>query len=312
MSEIVRIKELAEKYKLTTRTLRFWEEKGLLESAFRTAGKRRNFGADVEKTIEDILHYKSKGLSLELIKEMMSKKKKSPAHKSNPIRIVIDSTSSIDPDLANSNEINVIPLYVHLDRKVFLDGVNIHEEDFYERLAQKKKQPVAIATAPPTVEDFFSLYSTLVQEGARVICSIHLGEAFSPTVRHAQEAAQKFQDVSIRVFDSRTAGQALTMLAIALREKVRSGASQEECESYLNALILRNWLVLTMTSLNNLAMLGMLQVNMEHGGISLTPESQEVLKGRRSVQFRKDPEREKPSRRRPRSIGEEKPRLTAS
>lgn len=273
MSDIVRIKELAEKYQLTTRTLRFWEEKGLLESTFRTAGKRRNFGADVEKTIEEILHYKSKGLSLESIKELMSKKKKTSASKSSPVRILIDSTSSIDPDLASSFEIDVIPLYVHLDDKVFMDGINIHEEDFYERLTQKKKQPMAIATSPPTVADFFSHYSNLVQEGARVIYSIHLGETFGATISHAREAAKKFQDVSIYVFDSRTAGQALTMLAMSLREKIRSGATQKQCEAYLSELIHRNWLVVTLSSLNNLSTLGMLHLNTESAFASLIREA---------------------------------------
>ncbi len=51
MSPFIRIKDLAKKYDLTTRTLRFWEEKGLIGSTFRGAGSRRNYGVEIEVDI---------------------------------------------------------------------------------------------------------------------------------------------------------------------------------------------------------------------------------------------------------------------
>ncbi len=264
MSKVLRIKEISQNYKLTTRTIRFWEEKGLIEPDFRTSGKRRVYGEDVEKTIKEILNYKNQGMSLESIKELLDKKKKNKSKKKigSEIRILVDSTASISEDLANEHDIEVIPLYVSINNKLYLDGLNINEAEFNKKMTEKKGA-TDIITSPPTVEDFFNHYTKLIQEGAKVIYSIHISSIFSETIVNAKKAADKFSDIDIKIIDSKTSGQALAMLAICLQEKIQAGASMEACDSYLAELIDNNYLVVTLTSLKSLISLGLLNVNID-------------------------------------------------
>ncbi|MDD5457276.1 MAG: DegV family protein [Candidatus Margulisbacteria bacterium] len=263
MADTYKIKELAEKYNITTRTIRFWEEKGLLDPVFRTSGNRRVYGKDSLKVIECILEYKNRGLSLDEIKSLvLCNKQKLSKKEKLPVRILLDSTSSISEELVKKYNIDVIPLYVNINKKQFMDGFNLKEDDFYKKIEGNKKD-IILTTSPATVEDFFSHYSRLVQEGAKVIYSLHISEVFSKTVENARKAAEKFSGVKIKIFDSKTSGQALTMMALALIEKVNAGWSEDKLDTYLETLIKNNWLVVTITSLKTLNTLGLLNINIE-------------------------------------------------
>lgn len=275
MTQFIRIKDLAKKYELTTRTLRFWEEKGLIGSTFRGAGSRRNYGSDIEIEIQKIQALKARGLSLEQIKEIVDEEKKldtkRPA-KQRVVRILVDSTASISPKLARQKGIDVIPLYVNIGGRSYLDGVNIDESTFYEKIEQSKQRGVALSTAPPTEDDFFRYYGQLIHQGAQTIYSIHISEGFSQTVVNARAAAKRFTGVAIHIMDSGTSGQALLMLALSLQEKIQAGASEQDCLDYVAKLIKENWLVVTITSIKTLLALGALTINTDAAYAGLLAE----------------------------------------
>ncbi|OGI12351.1 MAG: hypothetical protein A2Y40_03515 [Candidatus Margulisbacteria bacterium GWF2_35_9] len=263
MPGIYKIKDLAEKYKITTRTIRFWEEKGLIDPIFRTSGKRRVYEEDVEDTVKKIIKLKNKGLSLDSIQEELSKfkhKKVTPA-KSN-VRIVIDSTSSINQDLAKKNDITIIPLYQHIGKNQFLDGVNINEDELYEKLSRVQKG-AEISTSAATVDDFFDHYSELIKEGARTIYSIHISECYSETIYNAKKAAKQFSGVNFHIIDSKTSGQGIQLLALSLIDRLKESYTEQENVEYLNKLAENNWLIVTTTSLKTLNLMGLLNMSIE-------------------------------------------------
>ena len=51
-----------------------------------------------------------------------------------PVKIVTDSTSDISPELANALGITVVPVYVRFGDEVYKDGIDISNDNFYEKL----------------------------------------------------------------------------------------------------------------------------------------------------------------------------------
>ena len=48
------------------------------------------------------------------------------------IKIVTDSTSDLDPNLADDFGITVVPLNVHFGEKVFKDGIDLNTDEFFD------------------------------------------------------------------------------------------------------------------------------------------------------------------------------------
>lgn len=61
------------------------------------------------------------------------------------IAIVTDSNSGITQDQARELEISVIPMPFYINEKLYLEGITLSQEEFYERL----KNDEAISTSQP-------------------------------------------------------------------------------------------------------------------------------------------------------------------
>ncbi|WP_243373363.1 MerR family transcriptional regulator [Geotalea sp. SG265] len=70
--EVVSIGELAKIYGLTTRTLRYWEEVGIIESVQRQDGATRGFTPYYVRRIKFILKLKELGLTIREMQDLYS------------------------------------------------------------------------------------------------------------------------------------------------------------------------------------------------------------------------------------------------
>ncbi|HWQ45567.1 MAG TPA: DegV family protein, partial [Longilinea sp.] len=50
------------------------------------------------------------------------------------IRIVTDSTCDLPPEIIREYDITVIPMFINMNQKSYLDGVEISREEFYKQL----------------------------------------------------------------------------------------------------------------------------------------------------------------------------------
>jgi DegV family protein with EDD domain len=115
------------------------------------------------------------------------------------VRIVTDSTCDLPDDVIKALEITVVPLYINIGEKGYLDGVDISRRDFYTNLPNYEVHPT---TATPSIETFVATYKKLADMGADEILSIHISESLSATVKVAESAAGKFKDKPVAVRDS--------------------------------------------------------------------------------------------------------------
>ena len=111
------------------------------------------------------------------------------------IAIVTDSTCDLPQHIIHELGIQVIPLFINIGDRGYLDGVDITRKDFYINLPDYTAHPT---TGTPGVDAFKNAYQTLADQGFTEILSIHISEKLSATVNVARNAAQEFQRIQPR------------------------------------------------------------------------------------------------------------------
>ena len=81
------------------------------------------------------------------------------------IAIVTDSNSGITQDQARQLGISVIPMPFYINEKLYLEGITLSQEEFYERL----KNDEAISTSQPGPADVCGLWNTLLEKYDEVV-----------------------------------------------------------------------------------------------------------------------------------------------
>jgi DegV family protein with EDD domain len=93
----------------------------------------------------------------------------------------------------------VLPLYINIGPRSYLDGVEMSREQFYDGLPTFDHHPT---TAAPGAETFIALYERLAAQGVTEIVSIHIGQALSAVVNVARLAAARVRGARVEVVDS--------------------------------------------------------------------------------------------------------------
>jgi len=139
------------------------------------------------------------------------------------VQLIIDAGSDLSAAEAQKLDVLFVPMTVRFGEEEFRSGVDLSNEDFYQKLIAAKELPT---TSQPTPYDFECVYQKVVDAGdtAVVLC---VSSALSGTYQSACIAAADFE-ACIFVVDTRavTVGQRLLLeYAIDLKN---TGASAEE------------------------------------------------------------------------------------
>lgn len=138
-----------------------------------------------------------------------------------PPVIITDAACDLPPDEFARYHIHVNPLRILFGDEVYLSGVDITHQQFYERLAQGDVHPT---TSQPTVADFKELYTTH-GAGGQPVLSVHLSEGLSGTVNAARQAARELPDLDITIHDTGTLTSALGIQVLTAARAAAAGYS---------------------------------------------------------------------------------------
>jgi DegV family protein with EDD domain len=162
---------------------------------------------------------------------------------------VTDSTADLPPALVQELGITVIPLQVIFGDKVYRDGTDISNQQFFRLLAESKELP---HTSQPSVGEFQQVYERLSAETERIL-SIHLSAGFSGTVGTAQLAARTLIGrCAIDVIDSGTVSMAMGFAVVAAARAAPEGADLEGCAAAARSVLRRQRLAVTLDTLEYL------------------------------------------------------------
>jgi DegV family protein with EDD domain len=115
------------------------------------------------------------------------------------IRVVTDSTCDLPAETIRELKVEVIPLYINVGSRGYLDGIDMTRREFYEQLPDFDPHPT---TAAPGVNVYHRAYERAVAQGAAQILSIHISSSLSATVDVARVAAEAFKTVPVTVLDA--------------------------------------------------------------------------------------------------------------
>ena len=152
------------------------------------------------------------------------------------VRIVTDSTCDLPEELIARHGIAVVPLYIHISDRGYLDGVEISREQFYLDLPSYPTPP---KTASPPPARFEQVYEQLAQEGATEILSIHISSTLSAVADEARLAGRAVRSVPVIVFDSQQLTTGVGYAALKAAQCASEGLSIPEILAVLKAQVTR-------------------------------------------------------------------------
>ena len=154
------------------------------------------------------------------------------------LKIVTDSTCDLPLEIVRENDISVVPLYINIGSKSYLDGVDITRQEFYAKLPHYDTFP---QTAVPGPEKFSKVYTRLASEGALEILSIHISRSLSAVINSARIAADACRAAKVTVLDSGQLSLGLGFMAQFAAQAAAAGESLSKIISALKDQIKRSY-----------------------------------------------------------------------
>ena len=141
------------------------------------------------------------------------------------VRIIVDSTADLPEGIAE--RLTVVPLSVRFGDEEFIQGVDITNRQFYEKLVESDVLPT---TSQATPYQFEQAFSQAVEAGDTVVC-ITLSQKLSGTYQSAMVAAADFPG-QVYVVDSESVAIGagiLTQLALTQAEQGKTAQQVYDC-----------------------------------------------------------------------------------
>jgi len=140
------------------------------------------------------------------------------------LAIVTDSVSDISPKIAKELKITVVPLTVIFGTDQFLDGVELSNSEFFQKLETDPNHP---STSQPSPEAFVKTYEKLLKKGFEIL-SVHVSAKLSGTINSAEQAIKSLDTNKIKIVDTGTASMAQGLVAMSAARAAKNAKSLDE------------------------------------------------------------------------------------
>ena len=155
-----------------------------------------------------------------------------------PVKIVTDSTCDLPQSVVEALGIEVVPLFINIGQKGYLDGLEITRTEFYRNLPGYPEHPT---TATPSIDSFTETYQRLAEAGATEILSLHISSSLSATIDMARQAAARFKGARVVARDSGQLSLGLGFQVEAAAKLAKEGKGLDEIEAALDDLAPRTY-----------------------------------------------------------------------
>ncbi|OGO01603.1 MAG: hypothetical protein A2Y90_00835, partial [Chloroflexi bacterium RBG_13_52_12] len=142
-----------------------------------------------------------------------------------PVKVVTDSVADIPPGIVADLGISVIPVLVRFGEETLRDGIDITNDQFYERLVSSKVLPT---TSVPSLDMFARTYARLAEDTDEILV-IMLSSKLSGIHNAALQSTGLIEgNCRIEVVDSGSAVMAQGFVVIRAAQAARDGATLDE------------------------------------------------------------------------------------
>lgn len=162
------------------------------------------------------------------------------------IAIVTDSNSGITQDEGRKLGISVLPMPFYINEVMYLEGVTLSQEEFYERL--KKDEP--ISTSQPNPGEVCGLWDTLLKEYDEIV-HIPMSSGLSASCETAMGFARDY-DGKVQVVDNQRISVTQKQSVMDALTLVQAGKSAAEIREILEAESRESSIYITLETLKYL------------------------------------------------------------
>ncbi|HZR40958.1 MAG TPA: DegV family protein [Ktedonobacteraceae bacterium] len=168
------------------------------------------------------------------------------------VRIVTDSTADIPAERAKELDITIVPLTVFFGDDAYLDGVELDNTNFYQKLQSSKELP---RTSQPSPAAFQDAFKRLIDEGADAILSVHLSSKLSGTYQSACTARDALlssgtvKAIPIEIVDSQSISTGMALAIMQAAENAQKGMNLEEIRVQLLDTLARSRILAVLDTL---------------------------------------------------------------
>ncbi len=172
------------------------------------------------------------------------------------VAIVTDTTACVPAELVAKFDIEVVPIKLFVDNKTYLDGIDIHPNEFYALLRQSKKIPTTSASSP---DKYLEAFCKASLKAAGILCLTEPAK-FSAMYNSARIAAEitreTLRDREIEVMECTTAAAGQGLVVLAAARAAAEGKTLEEVKEIARKVMDRVNLLATLDTLQYLAKSG--------------------------------------------------------
>ena len=163
------------------------------------------------------------------------------------IKIVTDSSVTIEPELVKQLDITIVPLSVMIDNVVYSDADLKEEGKFLQLMQEAKNLP---KTSQPPVGVFAEVFEELCKDGSQIL-AIHMSHALSGTVEASRQGAS-LSTADVTVVDSSFTDQALKFQVVEAARLAKEGIDIDEILSRVEEVKNNTELYIGVSTLENL------------------------------------------------------------
>ena len=162
------------------------------------------------------------------------------------VKIVTDSSVTIEPEVVEKYGITIVPLSVMVDGVLYSDA-ELTEGQFLQLMKSSKNLP---KTSQPPVGVFAEAFEGLAEEGAQII-AIHMSHALSGTVEAARQGAT-LANADVTVIDSSFTDQAMKFQVVEAAKLAKEGADLDTVLARIEEVKEKTELYIGVSTLENL------------------------------------------------------------
>lgn len=162
------------------------------------------------------------------------------------MKIVMDSAGDMPEGWAEEYEIDTIPINIHFGEKMYLQGVDLSNREFYQMARESNEFP---KTSQPSPSQFVQFYRKIAKPGETIL-SLHVTGKLSGTLASAQAAARELLgEFRIIPIDSASGSAAMGYMAREARLLERAGVSVEKIVERMEWIAKNVQIILTLNTL---------------------------------------------------------------
>lgn len=150
------------------------------------------------------------------------------------IAVIADSGTDVPREVIEKYQVRIVPLKIIYQGKEYLDGVDISNEEVYEKLESGEGTP---STSLPSGEMIKDIYEKLQAEGYEKVIAISISSGLSGTSNIFRLMAEEVEGLEVSVIDTKSIGIGSGMFAGYVGELIEKGLPFESIVEKAKAVV---------------------------------------------------------------------------